>query len=192
MLDRTTASKLINPHMPVVGSNGIRFATVDHLEGDDTIKLTRDESGQHHYIPLDWVTEVDEQVHIDRPGQQAMEQWSDSAPTGETSDEPAGPAEEAPAGSIEQMRGRPLAERVEARKAELEAVLADLGPEESIERREIEQALATVESLSTGDLTRPSDVVASQLSDWLERNKNLGLKADDAARPEAGADDREP
>ncbi len=81
MIDATTAKTLIKPHMAVVCSNNGQFATVDHLEGDRTIKLTRDESGQHHYIPLDWVTSVDDKVHIDRPGKQAMQEWSTNPPT---------------------------------------------------------------------------------------------------------------
>lgn len=163
MLDPMTARELIKPHMPVVSSNDVRLATVDHLEGSDTIKLTRDDSGQHHYIPLDWVTMVDDKVHIDKPDEQAMAEWSTSAPT----------SGQSATNSTEQMRGQPLAARVEARKAELEEALSHLGPEETGTRAEIEQAIAAVATLSTGDLTRPSDVVASQLSDWLERNKHL-------------------
>jgi len=45
------------------------------MDGTDTIKLNKDENGQHHFIPLSWVTSVDEQVHIDRPGDEAMQQW---------------------------------------------------------------------------------------------------------------------
>ena len=76
MLDMTTAKTLIRPHMPVVCSENGQFATVDHLEGSNEIKLTKDKSGQHHYIPLDWVTSVDDKVHVDRPGDQAMQEWS--------------------------------------------------------------------------------------------------------------------
>ena len=65
----------IKPHMPVVCSDEGELATVDHLEGSDTIKLSRDDRGQHHYIPLKWVTVVDDKVHIDRPGPQAMREW---------------------------------------------------------------------------------------------------------------------
>lgn len=64
----------IREHMPVVCSNNKQFATVDRVEGDQ-IKLTRDASGQHHYIPSSWVTSVDDKVHIDRPGEQAMREW---------------------------------------------------------------------------------------------------------------------
>jgi hypothetical protein len=66
---------LIKPEMPVVCSKGGEFAKVDHMDGMDTIKLNKDENGQHHFIPLSWVTSVDEQVHIDRPGDEAMQQW---------------------------------------------------------------------------------------------------------------------
>ncbi|HEX3773745.1 MAG TPA: DUF2171 domain-containing protein [Polyangiaceae bacterium] len=71
----------IKPHMPVVCSKNKQFATVDHVEGDKAIKLTRDASGQHHFIPMSWVTTVDDKVHVDRPGDQAMREWSTSAPS---------------------------------------------------------------------------------------------------------------
>ena len=69
----------IKPGMPVVCSEGGQFAVVDHLEGAAMVKLTRDENGEHHYIPVDWVTAVDEQVHIDRPGKQAKSEWRNEA-----------------------------------------------------------------------------------------------------------------
>ena len=67
-------SQEIKPDMPVVCSEDGQFAVVDHMEGKD-IKLKRDKSGKHHFIPLSWVTEVDEKVHIDRPGDEAMKEW---------------------------------------------------------------------------------------------------------------------
>ncbi len=69
----------IREHMPVVCSNGVQFGTVDRVE-DDSIKLTKDEHGQHHWIPMRWVDRVDEHVHVDRPGDQAMREWSTTAP----------------------------------------------------------------------------------------------------------------
>lgn len=71
----------IREHMPVVCSNNGQFATVDRVEGD-SIKLTKDDQGQHHWIPMSWVTMVDDKVHVDRPGQQAMREWSSTAPAG--------------------------------------------------------------------------------------------------------------
>lgn len=72
-------SNQIQPDMPVVCSKDGQFAEVDHMEGEDMIKLKRDESGTHHYIPLDWVTSVEDgKVKIDRPGDEAMQEWSES------------------------------------------------------------------------------------------------------------------
>jgi hypothetical protein len=67
----------IKPHMPVVCSQEGQFATVDHMEGQDVIKLTKDKSGQHHYIPVSWVTSTEGgRIKVDRPGDQAMKEWS--------------------------------------------------------------------------------------------------------------------
>lgn len=67
----------IQPHMPVVCSMNKQFATVDHVDGNQ-IKLTKDDKGQHHFIPLDWVTTVDDKVHLSKPGDQVMKEWKTS------------------------------------------------------------------------------------------------------------------
>jgi hypothetical protein len=72
----------IKPHTPVVCSNDGQFAEVDHMEGHNSIKLKRDDNGQHHYIPLSWVTLVDDKVHVDRPGEQVMKDWFTEPPVG--------------------------------------------------------------------------------------------------------------
>lgn len=69
----------IREHMPVVCSNEMQFGIVDRVEGD-AIKLTKDQSGQHHWIPTSWVMRVDDRVHIDRPGEQAMREWMTKPP----------------------------------------------------------------------------------------------------------------
>jgi hypothetical protein len=69
----------IRDHMPVVCSNGGQFGVVDHLDGD-FIKLTKDDKGQHHWIPTSWVNRVDDKVHVDRPGEQAMREWRTEKP----------------------------------------------------------------------------------------------------------------
>lgn len=72
----------IKPDMPVVCSQNGEFAKVDHMEGDETIKLMKDVNGQHHFIPLSWVTSTDNhQVKVDRSGEQAMQEWAVSATT---------------------------------------------------------------------------------------------------------------
>ncbi len=70
----------IKPDMPVVCSLDGQFAVVDHMEGQSTIKLKKDENGQHHYIPLSWVTSTEDgEVKVDRPGDQAMQEWTTTA-----------------------------------------------------------------------------------------------------------------
>lgn len=71
----------IKPDMPVVCSKDGQFAVVDHMQGADTIKLKKDAKGQHHFIPLSWVKTIDSKIHVDRPGEQAMKEWSDAPPT---------------------------------------------------------------------------------------------------------------
>lgn len=53
----------IREHMHVIGADGVKIGTVDHLEGD-RIKLTRAGSGMahhehHHYIPKGLVADVE-------------------------------------------------------------------------------------------------------------------------------------
>ena len=70
------ASNQIKADAPVVCSKDGQFGVVDHMQGSDVIKLKKDKSGQHHYIPLHWVNKVDEKVHVRIPGDQAMKEWS--------------------------------------------------------------------------------------------------------------------
>jgi hypothetical protein len=71
----------IKSNMPVVCSKNGQFATVDHMDGASTIKLSKDDKGAHHFIPISWVTKVDDKVHIDRTGEQAMREWSMASPS---------------------------------------------------------------------------------------------------------------
>jgi hypothetical protein len=71
----------IKPEMPVVCSQGGQFAVVDHMESTTSIKLNKDKTGQHHYIPLSWVTSTaNGKITVDRPGDQAMQEWSTVSP----------------------------------------------------------------------------------------------------------------
>ena len=70
----------IKPDMPVMCSKDGKVALVDHMQGNETIKLKKDDKGQHHYIPLSWVKTIDSMVHLDRPGDQVMKQWSNNPP----------------------------------------------------------------------------------------------------------------
>ncbi|MEN9936236.1 MAG: hypothetical protein RLZZ387_2815 [Chloroflexota bacterium] len=47
------------------------------------IKLTRsahESGGQHHWIPLEWISRVDGIVMLDRPAEQAMREWGARGP----------------------------------------------------------------------------------------------------------------
>lgn len=68
----------IREHMPVMCSSGDQIGTVDRIEGN-TIKLTK-EQGQHHWIPMDWVKQVDQHVHLNRGGDQVRQAWMSSPP----------------------------------------------------------------------------------------------------------------
>jgi hypothetical protein len=69
----------IKHDMPIFCSKNEQLGIVDHMEGSKRIKLKKDANGQHHFIPLSWVDRVDERVHIDRPGEQAMREWSSAS-----------------------------------------------------------------------------------------------------------------
>lgn len=71
----------IKPHQLVVCSKNQQFATVDPADGQRAIELTKEASGQHHFFPLSWVTGVDDQVHVDRPGDQTLREWSTALPS---------------------------------------------------------------------------------------------------------------
>lgn len=59
----------IKEHMDVISSDRKTVGKVDHLEGSDKIKLTKQSSpdGQHHhFIPVSWVDHVDQHVHAEQ------------------------------------------------------------------------------------------------------------------------------
>jgi hypothetical protein len=68
----------IKEHMDVISSDKKTVGKVDHLEGSDGIKLTRQSSpdGQHHhFIPLSWVDHVDQHVHLNKSGADVTSHW---------------------------------------------------------------------------------------------------------------------
>ena len=71
------ASSIVE-HMPVLGSDGTHLGTVDHLDGGNRIKLTKNDSpdGQHHFIPMEWVDHVDTHVHLKRSASEAQKTWT--------------------------------------------------------------------------------------------------------------------
>jgi len=68
----------IKEHMEVIGSDGVHVGTVDHMEGQDMVKLThsdKDAGGEHHFIPLAWVDHIDSKVHLSQAGAEAKARW---------------------------------------------------------------------------------------------------------------------
>ena len=70
-------ARLIQNQMEVIGSDGQHVGTVDHLQGQNAIKLTKTDSpdGKHHNIPLTWVDHIDEHVHLNKSSQDARNEW---------------------------------------------------------------------------------------------------------------------
>ncbi|OTG77697.1 hypothetical protein B9T23_04230 [Acinetobacter terrae] len=66
----------ITKHADVIASCGTKVGTVDHLDGTDKIKLTRNEEGSHHLIPLSWVSEIkDNQVLLNVDSEEVKNKW---------------------------------------------------------------------------------------------------------------------
>ena len=68
----------IREHMEVIAADGVHIGTVDHMEGKDRLKLTKNDpvaKGQHHYLPLDWVDHVDANVHLKTKSHEVMSKW---------------------------------------------------------------------------------------------------------------------
>ena len=67
----------IKEHMRVRGSDGGLVGVVDRLEGEDIIKLTRNDSpdDRHHFILAGLVERVDNEVHLSKPADQVMRSW---------------------------------------------------------------------------------------------------------------------
>jgi hypothetical protein len=82
--------------------------------------------------------------------------------------------------------GQSLRARVAARKAELEAAIANPVTDERT-RDDLRSAASQVEGLLTGDLDRIPKVVAVSLSAWLENNKHLDEHHPSALPPGAGS-----
>lgn len=67
----------IREHMEVVGSDNHHVGRVDSVKGDriELAKLDLQAMGQHHYLPLSWVSRVDEKVHLNLTRDEAKNRW---------------------------------------------------------------------------------------------------------------------
>jgi hypothetical protein len=68
----------IKEHMEVLGSDGGLVGTVDGVK-ESEIKLTKGSGQEHHFIPLDWVSNVDSKVHLSKAAGDAKAQWRAAA-----------------------------------------------------------------------------------------------------------------
>jgi hypothetical protein len=72
----------VREHMQVVGSDGGLIGMVDGVTGDK-IKLTKDgpnANGKHHFIPNDWVEEVEsDEVRLMCSAETACRDWEEES-----------------------------------------------------------------------------------------------------------------
>jgi hypothetical protein len=71
-------ASLVQEHMDVISSDRKMVGKVDHLDGPDKIKLTKQSSPNgehHHFIPVSWIDHVDQHVHLNRTGADVTAQW---------------------------------------------------------------------------------------------------------------------
>lgn len=74
-----TMKDAIREHMPIKCADNQDHGQVDRLDGD-YIKITRDENGQHHWLPVSAVDHVDEHVHLKLSHEQLHQQWLSQDP----------------------------------------------------------------------------------------------------------------
>lgn len=75
--------------------------------------------------------------------------------------------------STDATRGEPLAMRAQKRKLELERALERQPAEDVRARNDINVAVASINTLLTGDVDHLSDATAAELSRLLENSKHL-------------------
>ncbi|GEM47379.1 DUF2171 domain-containing protein [Deinococcus cellulosilyticus] len=69
----------IREHMPILCADGNTHGVVDHMDRD-FIKVAKDESGKHHWIPMSAVDHVDQHVHLKWRHHEIEEKWLDRDP----------------------------------------------------------------------------------------------------------------
>jgi len=173
MLDSNIASELIKEYMPVVGADLEQIGVVHHLQGKDAIQLALDSDGKHHFIPLTWVSAVDDKVHLDRSSRDAIQAWSELPLVVAPYAAPRPPEHVEHEHSADAATVQPIVARVQSRRHELETALDALPADGVRERRDLELAIGTIDSLLTGDLDHVPSTVAADMSRWLEQNKHL-------------------
>jgi hypothetical protein len=73
----------VREHMDVISSDLKTVGKVDHLNGPDKIKLTKQSSPngeRHHFIPVSWIDQVDQHVHLNKTGAHVTAHWEHERP----------------------------------------------------------------------------------------------------------------
>ncbi|WP_374666547.1 DUF2171 domain-containing protein [Acinetobacter sp.] len=66
----------IKKHAEVIASCGTKIGEVDHMQGNDQIKLTKHGDGHHHLIPVSWVGEIsDQKIVLIKDAQEVKDNW---------------------------------------------------------------------------------------------------------------------
>lgn len=68
----------ITERMEVVAAKGEHIGTVEHLDGETSIKLAKTDpaaGGVHRWIPLSWVDRVEGKVCLSKSKQDVDAQW---------------------------------------------------------------------------------------------------------------------
>jgi hypothetical protein len=69
----------IKEHMDVISVDHKIVGKVDHMEGNNTIKLTKSSSpdgAHHHFISMAWVDHIDEHVHLNKSAAEITAHWA--------------------------------------------------------------------------------------------------------------------
>jgi len=69
----------IKANTKVMCSQDGQLGVVEAMDGKNSVKLKKDAKGVAHFIPLNWVTRIYDTIHLDRPGAQAMREWTTTA-----------------------------------------------------------------------------------------------------------------
>ncbi len=71
----------IKSNMPVICAQNSQIAVVEQMQGANTIKLSKDKHGLHHYIPLQWVSGIkDGSIQLRLSAEETLQRWSTSPP----------------------------------------------------------------------------------------------------------------
>lgn len=71
----------IKADMPVTTAQAEHVAVVDHLVSDHMIKLKKDDSGTHHFIPVSWVVSTEGGIlKTNRTLEQITQDWTETPP----------------------------------------------------------------------------------------------------------------